>query len=46
MYINNPDIKGKNICPLLAFIWLITILYIVEYIDSWDIDQALGVDLS
>ena len=26
IYINNPDINGKNIWPFFAFIWLITIL--------------------
>ena len=43
---NNADIRGKNIWPLLAFIWFITILYTVEYIDSCDIDQLCGVALS
>lgn len=40
---NNDEIKGKNIWPLFAFIWFITILYTVEYIDSTDNDQLFGV---
>lgn len=43
MYINNEEIRGKNICPLLAFIWFIIILYTVAYIDSTDSDQLFGV---
>lgn len=43
MYIKSEDIKGKNICPLFAFIWFITILYTVAYIDSTDSDQLFGV---
>ena len=43
MYINIENINGKNIWPLFAFIWFITILYIVEYIDSRDNDHALGI---
>jgi hypothetical protein len=35
MNINKTYIKGKYICPLLGFIWLITILCIVAYIVSW-----------
>lgn len=46
MYINKADIKGKNICPFFAFIWLTTILYTVAYIDSNDNDHLFGVNLS
>lgn len=42
---NNADINGKNIWPLFAFIWFITILNTVAYIDSKDIDQLLGVTI-
>ncbi len=45
MYINKADIKGKNICPFFAFIWFMTILNTVAYIDSMDIDQLLGVTI-
>ena len=31
---NNPYINGKYICPFLGFIWFITILCILAYIDS------------
>jgi hypothetical protein len=41
--INNDEIRGKNIWPLFAFIWFITILYTVAYIDSTDNDQLFGV---
>jgi len=30
IYMNNAEIRGKNIWPLLAFIWFTTILYTVE----------------
>jgi len=42
---NNPEIKGKNIWPFFAFIWFITILKTVAYIDSIDIDQLFGVTI-
>ena len=42
---NNVYIKGKYICPFNAFIWFITILCIVAYINSWLIDQALDTIL-
>ena len=45
IYINKDSIKGKNICPLLLFIWFITILYTVKYIDSIDNDQLFGVTM-
>lgn len=41
MKINKVYIKGKYICPFVAFIWLVTILCIVAYNDSWLIDQLL-----
>ena len=40
--INNAKMKGKKFCPFIAFIWFITILYIVALIDSWLIDQKLA----
>lgn len=45
MKTNNTYIKGKYACPLLSFIWLITILCTVAYIVSWDIDQAFETTL-
>jgi len=39
--INNVYINGKYICPLLEFIWFVTMLCIVAYRDSWLIDQRL-----
>ena len=45
MYINKENIRGKNICPLFELIWLTTMLYTVAYIDSWLIDQELGVNI-
>ena len=43
--INSAYIKGKYICPLFAFIWFITMLCTVAYIDSWLIDQRLETTL-
>ena len=43
--INKADIIGKNIWPFFAFIWFITMLKTVAYIDSMDIDQLFGVTM-
>lgn len=45
IYINNAEIKGKNICPFFALIWFITMLNTVAYIDSIEIDQLFGVTM-
>ena len=37
--------NGKYTCPLLGFIWFVTILWIVAYKDSWLIDQLLPTNL-
>lgn len=42
---NKAEIKGKNIWPFLAFIWFITILKTVAYIDSIVIDQLSGTTI-
>ena len=34
MNINNAYMNGKYTCPLLGFIWFVTILWIVAYKDS------------
>ena len=43
MNINSEYIKGKYIWPLFAFIWFLTILYIVSYKVSWLIDHVFAV---
>ena len=42
---NSTYINGKYIWPFFSFICPTTILCTVAYIDSWDIDQALGISL-
>jgi hypothetical protein len=39
----NNAFKGKNICPLFAFILFVIILCTVTYIDSIDKDQPFGI---
>ena len=36
---NSEEIKGKYTCPLFGFIWFITMLITVAYIDSRSIDH-------
>ena len=43
--IKSENINGKYACPLLVFIWLITMLCTVAYTDSWLIDQLLAISL-
>jgi len=42
---NNVYIKGKYICPLVLFIWLVTTLYIVSYKDSLNNPQFVYINV-
>lgn len=42
---NNTYIKGKYAWPAFPFIWFVTILCTVAYIDSWPIDHVLDISL-